>query len=156
MPRTSRTVCFFISSASLTRISTECNPKTILYPRQKELKLGNRVNIILDHQGENVALDLVEYISLLDRSSFPSFLKHLFIFDTDLKALLKNEEAKAILKSIDIHDKLLILPEKFEEPLYSKIQQTTAISEYQGDLDSPLFELDEILLDSIRMKLEGN
>lgn len=114
------------------------------------------MNIVLDHQGENVELDLIEYISLLDRSSFPTFLKNLFIFDTDLKSLVKNEQAKKILKSIDIHKKLLILPEKFEEPLFSKIQQTTAITEYKGDLDSPIFELGDILLDSIRMKLNAS
>lgn len=89
----------------------------------------------------------------MNKSSFPCFLKSLFIFDTNLQNLVNDEDSKEYLKSKEISEKIFILPENFEEALYSKIQQTTAILEYKGHLEYPIFELGDILLDSLKLKL---
>lgn len=67
---------------------------------------------------------------------------------------MENLDHKEYLKSDGIKDKVFILPEDFEVALFSKIQQTTVITEYSGDLDYPIFELSDILLDSLRIKFK--
>jgi DNA-binding ferritin-like protein (Dps family) len=68
---------------------------------------------------------------------------------------MEDTETRELLKSKEYVNKVFVLPEEYYEPLYKQIQANTALAEYFGELESEIFEIDSVLLDSLVIKVDN-
>ena len=97
---------------------------------------------------------LLDSLETWNKSSFPNILNKVILVNVNIPMLLADTETRQKLKQGIWTDKLLITPENFRKALFSEIQQSTCFDCYYGDLEEPLFELNQTLVGLVKDWIE--
>jgi len=114
------------------------------------LKLQNQISFLLDFKDTTVDPVLIRTLISFTTSSFPDYLKRIYVLNADLLSLSQQKELLGYFRSEDAKKYVAILPEDYDNPLFREVQRTTVAESYGGLLSQFLFDVRPLLIEALR------
>ena len=106
--------------------------------------------MVLDCQDQAPDTGLIQFLLQLNRSSFPGFLKSVFVIKASLEAMEKDASKVLFFRTGEVKKMVHLLPPDFQRPLFRFVQLNTVSESYGGYLpQQQIFDIRGLIVDSL-------
>lgn len=114
------------------------------------MDLDDQINILIDYDESDMSIGILNEIQHIDQITFPNSIKKIYCINTQPNKIIQNSQLCDSLKTDFFDEKLEVIGDDYETYIFDEIDPDTTSLEYFGNLESELFDLNELVIESLQ------